>query len=54
VTGTRFHVVAHPVRAGRSLVFVAAELCDQAGTVCATSSGMVAITPADSTGEMAL
>jgi uncharacterized protein (TIGR00369 family) len=54
VHGTRFHGVARPTRAGRSLVFVAAELFDQAGALCATSTGMVAITPAESTGEMAL
>jgi uncharacterized protein (TIGR00369 family) len=54
VTGTRFHAVARPTRAGRSLVFVAAELFDQAGVPCAASTGIVAITAADGTGEMAL
>jgi uncharacterized protein (TIGR00369 family) len=54
VTGSRFHAVARPMRTGRSMVFVAAELFDEAGTVCATSTGVVAITPADGTGEMAL
>jgi uncharacterized protein (TIGR00369 family) len=54
VTGTRFHAVARPTRAGRSLVFVRAELFDQAGTLCAASTGIVAVTAEASTGEMAL
>jgi acyl-coenzyme A thioesterase PaaI-like protein len=54
VTGTRFHAVARPTRAGRSLVFVAAELFDATGAPCAGSTGIVAITAADGTGEMAL
>jgi acyl-coenzyme A thioesterase PaaI-like protein len=54
VMGTRFHAVARPTRAGRSLVFVAAEVLDETGAPCAGSSGIVAITAADSTGEMAL
>jgi acyl-coenzyme A thioesterase PaaI-like protein len=54
VTGTRFHAVARPTRAGRSLVFVAAELFDETGMPCAGSTGIVAITAAEGTGEMAL
>jgi acyl-coenzyme A thioesterase PaaI-like protein len=54
VTGTRFHAVARPTRAGRSLVFVAAELFDETGVPCAGSAGIVAITASESTGEMAL
>jgi hypothetical protein len=35
-------------------VFVAAELFDELDGLCAASSGIVAITAAESTGEMAL
>lgn len=54
VAGRRFHAIARTTRAGRSLVFVAAELFDEAGTLCAASDGLVAITAADATGELAL
>jgi uncharacterized protein (TIGR00369 family) len=54
VLGDRFEVVARPVRSGRSLVFTTCELLDQQGTVCAKADGLVAVSPADGTGELAL
>lgn len=54
VLGDRFDAVARVRRAGRTLVFVAAELTDSAGTLCAQSDGIVVITEADATGELAL
>jgi acyl-coenzyme A thioesterase PaaI-like protein len=46
--------VARPTRTGRSLVFVGAELFDEAGAICAVSTGLVAITEGEATGELAL
>jgi uncharacterized protein (TIGR00369 family) len=54
VRGTRFRARARPARAGRSLVFVTAELFDEQDTLCAACDGLVAITAADATGELAL
>jgi len=54
VFGDRFEVVGRPVRTGKSLVFVACELFDQAGTLCATANGLVSISQAEGTNELAL
>jgi len=43
VLGDRFDVVARVVRAGRSLVFAAADLHDDEGRLCARCDGMVAV-----------
>jgi acyl-coenzyme A thioesterase PaaI-like protein len=42
LTGDRVEVVAWLVRAGRNLVFAAAEARDEQGTVCARGDGIVA------------
>lgn len=54
VRGNRFHAVARPTRSGRTLIFVAAEMFDEHDTLCAASDGLVAITAAEATGELAL
>jgi uncharacterized protein (TIGR00369 family) len=54
VRGSRFHARARPARAGRSLVFVTAELFDETDTLCAACDGLVAITAAEATGELSL
>lgn len=54
VLGNRFEVVARPDRVGRSLVFASAELADEEGTLCARATGLVSVSQADGTGELAL
>jgi acyl-coenzyme A thioesterase PaaI-like protein len=54
VLGDRFEVVGRPVRTGKSLVFVACELLDETGTLCATADGLVSISQAEGTNELAL
>jgi acyl-coenzyme A thioesterase PaaI-like protein len=54
VHGDRFHVIGRPTRAGRSLVFVAAELFDEAGVVCARSDGLVSLSNVEGSGELSL
>jgi acyl-coenzyme A thioesterase PaaI-like protein len=54
VTGSRFQVVGHPARTGRSLVFVSCELFDEHDVVCARCDGLVYVSQADGTGELAL
>jgi acyl-coenzyme A thioesterase PaaI-like protein len=54
VHGTRFHVIGRPTRVGRTLAFVASELFDQAGEVCARADGIVALSNAEGSGELAL
>jgi acyl-coenzyme A thioesterase PaaI-like protein len=54
VDGTRFHVVGRPARTGRSLVFVSCELHDEQDVVCARCDGLVYVSQADGTGELAL
>lgn len=54
VMGNRFEVVGRPDRVGRSLVFVASELLDEEGSVCAKASGLVSVSQADGMGELAL
>ena len=43
VLGARFEVLGQPVRAGKTLVFSAAELVDENGAVCARCDGIVAV-----------
>jgi uncharacterized protein (TIGR00369 family) len=43
VEGDRLHVTGWPTRVGKTIVFAAAELRDQRGTVCAVCTGMVAV-----------
>jgi len=43
VLGDRFEVLGRATRAGRSLVFAAAELFDERGTLCARCDGIVAV-----------
>ncbi len=43
VLGDRFEVLGRVVRAGRSLVFAAAELHDENGKLCARCDGIVAV-----------
>jgi acyl-coenzyme A thioesterase PaaI-like protein len=54
VLGSRFEVVGRPDKVGRSIVFVACALLDEDGAVCATASGLVSVSQADGTGELAL
>jgi acyl-coenzyme A thioesterase PaaI-like protein len=54
VHGRRFEVVGRPQRTGRSLVFVSCELYDETGAVCAKSDGLVSVSQAEATGELAL
>lgn len=54
VMGNRFEVVARPDRVGRSIVFASAELTDEEGTVCARATGLVSVSQAEGTGELAL
>jgi acyl-coenzyme A thioesterase PaaI-like protein len=54
VLGERFEVVGRPDRTGRSLVFVACELLDETGTVCAKSDGLVAVSQSEGTDVLAL
>ena len=50
VLGDRFEVVGHAVRAGKTLVFSAAELVDENGVVCARCDGIVAVAGGDVAG----
>jgi uncharacterized protein (TIGR00369 family) len=43
VEGDRLEVTGRPTRVGRTLVFAAAELRDERGTVCAVCDGIVAV-----------
>lgn len=43
VTGSRFEVLGRAVRAGRSLIFAAADLLNESGTLCARCEGIVAV-----------
>jgi uncharacterized protein (TIGR00369 family) len=43
VEGDSLQVTGWPTRVGRNLVFAAAELLDERGTVCATCDGIVAV-----------
>ena len=56
VRGDRFEVLGRLIRAGRSLVFAAAELLDESGQLCARCDGIVAVAGAASsrTDEMPL
>lgn len=54
VLGNRFDVVARPDRVGRSIVFASAELTDEEGAVCARATGLVSVSQAEGTGELAL
>jgi len=54
VMGNRFEVVGRPDKVGKSIVFVASELLDEDGAVCAKASGLVSVSQADGTGELAL
>jgi acyl-coenzyme A thioesterase PaaI-like protein len=54
VLGDRFHVIGKPAHVGHSLVFVASELFDEAGVVCARSDGIVALSNMEGSGELAL
>jgi acyl-coenzyme A thioesterase PaaI-like protein len=54
VNGKRFHAIGRPVRVGHTLVFVAGELYDGAGVLCATSDGLVSVSQVEATGELAL
>jgi len=54
VLGDRFEVIGHPVKSGRSLVFVDNELRDQEGVLCARATGLVAVSEAEGTNELAL
>ena len=54
VMGNRFEVVGRPDKVGKSIVFVASELLDEDGSVCAKASGLVSVSQADGTGELAL
>jgi acyl-coenzyme A thioesterase PaaI-like protein len=54
VLGSRFEVVGRPERTGHSLVFVGCALVDEANVVCAQCDGLVSISQADGTGELAL
>jgi acyl-coenzyme A thioesterase PaaI-like protein len=54
VLGNRFQVIGRPERTGHSLVFVGCELVDEANVVCAQCDGLVSISQAEGTGELAL
>lgn len=54
VHGARFHVIGRATRVGRTLAFVASELFDEAGVVCARSDGIVALSSTEGSGELAL
>jgi acyl-coenzyme A thioesterase PaaI-like protein len=54
VHGGRFHVIGRPTRVGRTLAFVASELFDESGVVCARSDGIVALSNTEGSGELAL
>lgn len=54
VLGSRFQVAGRPQRTGHSLVFVGCELVDEANVVCAQCDGLVSLSQADGTGELAL
>lgn len=54
VLGDRFEVVGRPVKTGRSLVFVQCELFDETQTVCARADGLVSVSQAEGTNELAL
>ena len=47
VLGDRFEVIGRPVRAGKTLVFAAAELLDERGVACARCDGIVAVAGGD-------
>jgi len=50
VLGDRFEVVGRTTRAGKTLVFSAAELVDERGAVCARCDGIVAVAGGDAAG----
>jgi acyl-coenzyme A thioesterase PaaI-like protein len=50
VLGDRFEVLGRTVRAGKTLVFSAAELVDEQGIVCARCDGIVAVAGGDAVG----
>lgn len=54
VLGNRFEVIGRPQKTGKSLVFVTSELVDEAGTLCAKADGLVAVSQAEGTNELAL
>ncbi|MDP2482083.1 MAG: PaaI family thioesterase [Candidatus Palauibacterales bacterium] len=54
VLGDRFEVIGRPVKSGKSLVFVACELLDETGTMCARADGLVSVSEAEGTNELAL
>ncbi|MDH4043000.1 MAG: PaaI family thioesterase [Gemmatimonadota bacterium] len=54
VLGSRFEVIGRPQKTGKSLVFVATELVDETGVVCATADGIVSVSQAEGTNELAL
>jgi acyl-coenzyme A thioesterase PaaI-like protein len=54
VLGSRFEVIGRPQKTGKSLVFVASELVDESGVVCAKADGLVAVSEAEGTNELAL
>jgi acyl-coenzyme A thioesterase PaaI-like protein len=54
VMGSRFEVVGRPDKVGKSIVFVSCDLLDEAGSVCARASGLVSVSQAEATGELAL
>lgn len=54
VLGSRFEVIGRPQKTGKSLVFVASELVDETGVVCATADGIVSVSQAEGTNELAL
>jgi acyl-coenzyme A thioesterase PaaI-like protein len=54
VHGDRFHAIGKPTYVGRTLVFVASELFDEAGVVCVRGDGIVALSNVEASGELAL
>jgi acyl-coenzyme A thioesterase PaaI-like protein len=54
VLGSKLQVIGRPQRTGHSLVFVGCELVDEANVVCAQCDGLVSLSQADGTGELAL
>jgi len=54
VLGDRFEVIGRPIKTGKSLVFVQCELLDETGALCATADGLVSVSQAEGTNELAL
>ncbi|MDH3496737.1 MAG: PaaI family thioesterase [Gemmatimonadota bacterium] len=53
--GRRFVVVGRPRRVGKTLIFIAAEALDEAGTTCARCDGLVSVSLTKAaTGDLAL